>query len=365
MIMLAFTELKRSFELHQEEYEEAALRVLRSGWYVLGEELKAFENSFANYIGRSYGVGVNSGQDALILAVRALGIGAGDEVITQANAYIASVLGITENGATPVFVEPDECYGIDAARIEAAITPRTKAILPVHLYGQPCDMEAIREIADRRHLYVIEDCAQCHGSTVRGRKAGSFADIACFSFYPTKPLGAFGDAGMCLTDDAELAEKLRMLRFYGSRVKYVSEITGVNTRMDELQAAILSVGLRHIDEGIKARRRIAERYLTEINNPMIALPTIREGCTHVWHIFAIRCAERDRLQKHLEEHGVQTQIHYPVPPHLAPCYAFLGHKAGDFPLTERYADEELSLPIYYGMTEDETQLVIEAVNCFA
>ena len=362
---VVFTELQRGFMLHQKEYEEAALRVLRSGWYVLGDELKSFENCFAQYIGRKNGIGLNSGQDALILALRALGIGPGDEVITQGNAYIASVLGITENGATPVFVEPDVYYGIDAGKIEEAITPKTKAILPVHLYGQPCDLHIIREIADRHHLYLIEDCAQCHGSTINGRKAGSFGDISCFSFYPTKPLGAFGDAGMCLTDSEELAERLRMLRFYGSRVKYVNEITGINSRMDEIQAAILGVGLNYIEEGISARRKIAERYLTEIHNPQILLPRVREGCTHVWHIFAVRCADRDRLCFYLESAGIQTQIHYPIPPHISTCYTFLGYKPGDLPITEQYASEELSLPIFCGMTEDEVQCVIDALNSFS
>ena len=267
-----FTVLSRTFAQHQAEYEAAALRAVRSGWYVLGQELDSFEKAFAAYVGMKHGVGVNSGQDALILAVRALGIGSGDEVITQSNAYIASDLGITENGATPVFVEPDAFFGMDPDRIEAAITPKTKAILPVHLYGQICDMERIRAIADRHKLYVIEDCAQCHGSTIHGRMSGTFSDIACFSFYPTKPLGAFGDAGMALTNDDALDEKLRMLRFYGSKVKYINEITGINTRMDEIQAAILGVGLAHLDEGNRRRAEIAAMYQEGVHNPCITLP---------------------------------------------------------------------------------------------
>ena len=357
-----FSILKRSFALHQEEYEKAALRVLRSGWYVLGQELESFEKSFAEYIGMQYAVGVNSGQDALILAVRALGIGPGDEVVTQGNAYIASVLGITENGARPVFVEPDAYFGMDPEKLEAAITPRTKAILPVHLYGQICDMEKIKAIAERHGLFVIEDCAQCHGSKLHGRMAGAFSDISCFSFYPTKPLGAFGDAGLCLTTSAALDEKLRMLRFYGSRKKYVNEITGVNSRMDELQAAMLSVGLRYLDETNRMRQAIARRYLDGITNPLVKLPETREGCEHMYHIFALRCERRDELQAYLAENGVQTQIHYPIPPHLSPCYAELGMKKGDLPLTERCADQELSLPIYAGMPEDEQQYVIDTIN---
>ena len=357
-----FSVLRRCFALHQAEYEEASLRTLRSGWYVLGQELESFENSFARYIGMEHGVGVNSGQDALILAFRALGIGPGDEVITQGNAYIASVFGITENGATPVFVEPDEYFGLDPEKIEAAITPRTKAILPVHLYGQICDMEKIKEIADRHGLYVVEDCAQCHGSTIHGRKAGTFGDISCFSFYPTKPLGALGDAGICLTNSDALDEKLRMLRFYGSRKKYVSEITGVNTRMDEIQAANLSVGLKHLDETNRMRQAIAQKYLDGIRSHKVLLPATREGCEHVYHIFALLCEQRDELAAFLAENGVQTQIHYPIPPHLAPCYASMGMHKGELPITERYADGELSLPIYAGMPEDEVQYVIDTIN---
>lgn len=359
-----FSVLQRSFALHQDEYEKAALRALRSGWYVLGKELESFERAFSSYIGMEYGVGVNSGQDSLILAVRALGIGPGDEVIVQANAYIASVLGITENGATPIFVESDPYFGVDVEAVERAITPRTKAILPVHLYGQPCDLESLRGIADRHGLYLIEDCAQCHGSTQNGRKAGTFGDVSCFSFYPTKPLGAFGDAGMVLTNDAELAEKLKMLRFYGSRKKYVNEITGINSRMDEIQAAMLSVGLQYLEEGNKVRQAIAGRYLSELHHKDIVLPQTRPGCTHVYHIFAVRTARRDELISYLAEKGVQAQIHYPIPPHLSPCYETLGYKKGDFPLTEQYADEELSIPIYAGMPEAEVDYVIKAINAF-
>lgn len=359
-----FSVLKRTYNQHAEEYEEAALRALRSGWYVLGKELESFENQFSSYIGMKYGVGVNSGQDALILAVRALGIGAGDEVIVQANAYIASVLGITENGATPVFVEPDEFFGMDPSHIEAAITDRTKAIIPVHLYGQICDMEAIYAVAKKHGLYVVEDCAQCHGSSQNGCKAGTFSDISCFSFYPTKPLGALGDAGMCLTNNPEYAEKLRMLRFYGSRKKYVNEITGVNSRMDELQAAILSVGLKHLEEGNAERQRIAGMYLEGINNPNIILPQVRPNCTHVFHIFPILCEHRDSLLDYLSQNGIQAQIHYPVPPHLQECYADLNYKTGSFPVAERFASEEISLPIYAGMPVEELSFVVDTINAF-
>lgn len=359
-----FIDLHRTFDHRSSEYEEAMLDALRSGYYVLGDRLQSFEASFSSYIGKAYGVGVNSGQDALTLAIRALGIGSGDEVIVQANAFIASVLAITENGATPVFVEADEYFGIDCAKIEAAITSRTRAILPVHLYGQACDMEQVGQIAKKHGLFVVEDCAQCHGSTFKDERVGSFGDISCFSFYPTKPLGAFGDGGMCLTDDARLAEALKMLRFYGSREKYVSEIEGVNSRLDEIQASVLSVRLRHLDEDNQYRQRIASRYVNEMLNPAIQLPSLRPGCTHVFHLFPVLCGARDALARHLGKWGVDSAIHYPIPPHLQRCYTWLGYKKGDFPLTEEYADHELSLPIYTGMPDAEVQRVIDAVNSF-
>lgn len=361
---IPFNDLKRAFDKRQVSYEAALVDALCSGYYVLGERLREFESSFARYIGMQYGIGVNSGQDALILAVRALGIGPGDEVIVQANAYIASVLGITENGATPVFVEPDEYFGIDCSRIESAITERTKAILPVHLYGQPCDMERVSQIAKKHGLLVVEDCAQCHGSMQNGVKAGSFSDISCFSFYPTKPLGAFGDGGMCLTNNADLDERLRMLRFYGSREKYVNEIEGVNSRLDELQAACLGVRLRYLDEDNERRQVIARRYRDGISNPSVEIPQIRPGCTHVFHLYPVLCGERDALAHHLAEKGVGTSIHYPIPPHLQKCYARLGYQPGDFPLSEKYADCELSLPVYAEMEDEEVAYVIEAVNSF-
>lgn len=362
--MVEFISLKRQYDLHADEYEEAVLRAMRSGWYILGNELNSFEDSFAEYMGLNYCIGVNSGLDALILAVRALDIGAGDEVIVPANTYIASVLGITENGATPIFVEPDAFFELDASKIEAAITDKTKAILPVHLYGQTCDMEKICAIAEKHGLYIIEDCAQAHGATYSGKLAGTFGTIGCCSFYPTKPLGALGDSGALITGDEKLAEKLRKLRNYGSGKKYVNELMGKNTRMDELQAALLKVGLSHLDEGNAYRRMIAGKYISGINNPLVKLPETREGCEHVWHVFAIQCEMRDALQQHMLDCGVKTLIHYPIPPHLQECYAHLGYKKGDFPISEKYALCELSLPIYVGMPMDEVDCVIEAVNSF-
>lgn len=354
--------LDRQFQMYQQEYEEAALRVLRSGWYILGNEVKQFEEEFAAYTGRKYCVGLNSGLDALIMSVRALGIGEGDEVIVQANTYIATVLGITENGATPVFVEPDEYFNIDAEKIEAVITDRTKAIMVVHLYGQASNMDKIVEIADKYNLQIIEDCAQSHGACFDGKMTGTFGISGCFSFYPTKNLGAFGDAGAIVTDDKEFADKIRMMRNYGSRIKYVNEIEGINSRLDEMQAALLRVKLTHMKELNDERKVLGERYTKGISNHKIMKPEIREGADTVYHQYVIRCAEREKLKKYLEEYGIQTQIHYPIPPHLAECYQYLGHKAGDYPLTEQYANEFLSLPLYTGMTWEEQDYVIEKLN---
>lgn len=291
-------------------------------------------------------------------------IGPGDEVIVPANTYIASVLGVTENGATPVFVEPDEFYCLDADKIEAAITERTKAILPVHLYGQSANMDIICKIAERYGLYLIEDCAQSHGTKYKEQITGTFGNIGCFSFYPTKPLGALGDSGALITNDKKLAEKLFKLRNYGCGVKYVNEITGKNSRMDELQAAVLQVGLFHLDEGNSYRRRIAKRYLNEINNSNVILPVVREGAYHVYHVFALGCEKRDAFQEHMLKNGVKTLIHYPIPPHMQQCYAEMGYKEGDFSISEDYAVNEISLPIYVGMPGEEVSQVIEAVNSF-
>lgn len=356
--------LDRQFQMYQQEYEEAALRVLRSGWYVLGNEVKQFEEEFAGYTGRKYCVGLNSGLDALILSVRALGIGAGDEVIVQANTYIATVLGITENGATPVFVEPDACFNLDASKIEAAITDKTKAIMVVHLYGQASNMAPIVETARKYNLQIIEDCAQSHGARFDGKMTGTFGISGCFSFYPTKNLGAFGDAGAVVTDDGAFADRLRMMRNYGSKVRYYNEIEGLNSRLDEMQAALLRVKLMHLDELNAERRILADCYQKGIKNSKILKPQVREGADSIFHQYVIRCEERQALQNYLEEQDILTQIHYPVPPHLAECYKRLGYQKGDFPLTERYAGEVLSLPIYTGMTREEQDYVIEKLNSF-
>ena len=357
-----FVSLKRNYELYKQEYDEAVARAVNSGWYIMGRELESFEAEFAKYLGVKHCIGVNSGTDALILAVRALGIGEEDEVIVPAGTYIASVLGVTENGATPVYVDSDEFHLIDAERIEAAVTPRTKAILPVHMYGQACNMSAIGDIAKRHELYVVEDCAQCHGSKWGEKLTGTFGDIGCFSFYPTKPLGAFGDAGALVTNDDALADKLRLLRNYGSRKKYHNEIVGVNSRLDEVQAAVLKVGLSHLDEMNKARCEIADIYLNGITNSLIEKPKVSSLATHVFHLFPVLANSRDSFAAYLNEKGIGTQIHYPVPPYIAECYREQGHKPGEFPEALRVAEHEVSLPIYAAMTKEEAEYVVQVIN---
>lgn len=359
-----FNQLDRGYRKYKEEYDQAALETLASGWYILGEKLEKFEKEFAAFVGSKYCVGMNSGMDALILAFRALGIGPGDEVIVPANTYIASVLGITENGATPVLVEPDEYYNLDADRIEEHITENTKAILVVHFYGQAANMTKIKELADKYNLYIVEDTAQSHGAHFDGVMTGAWGDIACFSFYPTKNIGAFGDSGAVVTNNDELHEKMKMLRNYGSKVKYHNEMLGINTRLDEIQAALLSVKLSHYDELRREREMIAKTYLSGINNEHLELPTIREKAEHVWHLFVVKTKYRDQLQNYLTEEGIDTQIHYPIPPHLSKAYEYLGYKEGDLPITEEYAKTILSLPLYEGMTIEEIEYVIEKVNKF-
>lgn len=357
-----FSVLKRNFDLHKEEYEAAALRALNSGWYILGKEMEAFEAQFANYLGRRHCVGVNSGTDALILAFRALGIGPGDEVIVPANTYIASVLGVTENGGTPVFVDSDAYMNMDAGKIEQKITDKTRAILVVHLYGQPSEMDQVMAVARKHNLPVVEDCAQCHGSRYHGKLTGTFGDIACFSFYPTKPLGALGDAGALVVDDDALADRLCLLRNYGSRVKYHNEIQGVNSRMDEVQAAVLQVGLKYLEEENAMRQEIARRYLEGICCDQVSFQPRRENTTHVYHLFPILVEKREAFQAYLAEHGVFTQIHYPIPPYVAECYNDWNYSWEDFPNAARAARQEVSLPIYAGMPDEEVQYVIDTIN---
>ena len=356
--------LDRSFQLHQNEFEEAALRVLRSGWYVLGNEVLEFEKEFANYLGTKYCVGLASGLDALWIAFRLLKIGKGDEVIVQANTYIASVMGITINNAIPVFIEPDKYYNLDTSKIEAAITDKTKAILPVHLYGQASDMETIMRIARKYGLYVIEDCAQSHGAKQNGKMMGTFGDVGCFSFYPSKNLGAFGDAGAVAVNSSKLAEDFRVFRNYGSEKRYYNRVVGTNSRLDEIQAAFLRTRLKHLDEANNERAKICDRYMNEIKTNVLTLPEIRIGCETVWHQFVVRVKNRNKFINYLELNSIGSLIHYPIPPHLSEAYANLGNKIGDFPITENYADTVLSLPLYNGMTVKEQDYIIHVINSY-
>lgn len=341
-------------------------RVFTRSWYIEGQEDAAFEKAFSAFCGTKYCIGVGNGLDALMLILKALDIGEGDEVIVPSNTYIATALAVTYVGAKPVFVEPEmETFNIDPSRIEAAVTARTKAIMPVHLYGRACDMDPIMSIAAKYSLRIIEDCAQAHGATYKGRKVGTFGDAAGFSFYPGKNLGALGDAGAVVTDNEDIAVKVRALGNYGSDYKYHHIYKGNNSRLDELQAAFLSAKLPHLERMNAARRQIADRYLAEIKNPAVILPVVSEGYVPVWHIFGIRCSRRDELEKHLAGQGIMTNKHYPIPMHLQECYRDLGFSEGDFPIAEEISRTELSLPMFYGMTDAEVQAVISAVNDFA
>ena len=347
------------------ELNEAFERVFARSWYIEGSEDEAFEKSFAEFCGVQYCVGVGNGLDALMLILKALGIGESDEVIVPSNTYIATALAATYVGAVPVFVEPDiRTFNIDPDLLEQAVTSKTKAIIPVHLYGQACDMDPIMRIAREKGLYVVEDCAQAHGATYKGKKVGSFGDAAGFSFYPGKNLGALGDAGAVVTDNRELAEKVRVLGNYGSDYKYHHIYKGNNSRLDELQAAFLAAKLPHLERMNEERRRIARRYSEGIKNPKVITPFVPDDCVPVWHIYGIRCAERDALEKALNEKGIGTNKHYPIPMHLQECYKDLKIHKGALPVSEEISATELSIPMYYGLTDEEIDYIIDAINCF-
>ena len=326
--------MDRGFYRYQEEFEQKALEVLRSGWYVLGKEVSSFEEEFAAYTGGDYCVGLASGLDA-------------------------SVMGITINGATPVFVEPDEYFGINVKELEGKITDKTKAILVVHLYGIATPMDEIVSLCEKYHLKLVEDCAQSHGARYNGRMTGTFGDVGCFSFYPSKNLGAFGDGGAVVVKDEALAKEFKVFR-----KRYYNKVVGTNSRLDEIQAGLLRIRLSHMEELTQEKKEIASRYTEGIHNPRIKLPQIPEGSTCVYHQYVIRCEERDRLIEYLNEKEIGTIIHYPIPPHLAEAYWYLGHHEGDFPITEHLAKTVLSIPMYNGMTEDEQNMVIDALNRF-
>ena len=366
--MIKFLDLQKTNLSHQEEIEQKLLEVFRSGWYLLGSQVKSFENNLVTYIGAKNAIGVANGLDALILIFRSyieLGImKAGDEVIVPANTYIASILALSDNGLIPVLVEPDErTYNIDIDRIEAAITAKTKAILIVHLYGQVIFSDGLKDLAQKYQLKIVEDNAQAIGAEWNGIKTGNLGDAAGFSFYPGKNLGALGDAGAVTTNDGELAKTIRALANYGSEQKYVNNYKGLNSRLDELQAGVLDVKLQYIDQENDARRKIAVRYLNEIKSEKILLPQIPSNPNeHVWHLFVVRTKEREKLQQYLQENGVQTLIHYPIPPHKQKAYQELNNLS--FPITEQIHEEVLSLPISPVMEEYEISEVINIVNGF-
>ncbi len=363
---IPFLDLKATYLELKDEFDSAYRRVMESGWYVLSQEVEAFEAEFASYCAANYCIGVGNGLDALHLILRAMGVGSGDEVIVPANTYIATWLAVTHTGATPVPVEPDEkTYNINPALIEAAITSRTKVILPVHLYGLPADMDAINTIANVHNLKVIEDAAQAHGARYKGKRVGSLGDAAGFSFYPGKNLGAIGDGGAVTTNDDELAEKIRVLRNYGSQVKYEHIVPGYNSRLDELQAAFLRVKLKKLDEWTMRRREIASQYLTALEGiPGLSLPQVADWAEHVWHLLVICHPNRNKLQRYLKTTGIETLIHYPTPPHLSKTYDFMGWKVGDIPISERQADKVLSLPIGPHLTMKEVDKIVCAINNF-
>lgn len=341
-------------------------KVYDSNWYILGKGVEAFEENYARYCGSGHCIGVANGLDAIHLSLKCLGIGPGDEVIVPSNTYIATVLAVTYVGATPVFVEPDErTYNIDAKKIESALSSKTRAIIPVHLYGQTCDMEGIGAICKKHGIKMVEDNAQSQGALFNGLKAGSFGDFAATSFYPGKNLGALGDAGAVTTNSPELAQKLRVLRNYGSEKKYFNEVIGFNSRLDEMQASILSVKLEFLDQWNVERRKIASRYTEKLKDlKELTLPFTDPRAEHVFHQYIIRTSRRDELQKYLANEGVETLIHYPIPPHLQAAYSSLGYKEGSFPIAERLAKEVLSLPIYIGISDEAIDRVASVIRNF-
>lgn len=359
--MIKFLDLHQINERFRPEIDARFKQVLDNGWYILGRQNESFEKHFAAYLGVKHAIGVANGLDALNLIIKAYGFGPGDEIIVPANTYIASILAVSENGCTPVLVEPDPATcNINPALIEAAVTPQTKAIMAVHLYGQAVQMEKIWELANKYNLKVIEDAAQAHGAEYQGRKTGNLGDAAGFSFYPGKNLGCLGDGGAVTTNDDALADRLRALRNYGSRQKYVHLYKGINSRLDELQAAVLDVKLPHLDADNARRSKIARYYRENIKNPLITLPQTYDEKAHVWHIFAVRTPNRAALQKYLADNGIETNIHYPTPPHKQGAYAEWANKS--YPVSERLHQEVISLPISPVMTDEEVQYVTDKVN---
>lgn len=358
-----FLDLKKVNKLYEDKFSQCFQEVFQSGWYIQGSQLEAFEGQFADYLQVKHCVGVGNGLDALKLILLAYGIGPGDEVLVPANTFIATWLAVTQCGATPVPVEPDRLtYNIDASKVEAAITPRTAAIIPVHLYGLPADMDPINNIAKKYGLFVIEDAAQSQGANYKGKPTGGLGHAAATSFYPGKNLGALGDGGAVLTNDTTIANKVRELRNYGSVIKYEHSIIGFNSRLDELQAAFLGIKLKDLDRCNDRRRDIAKLYSEKIKNNKVAVPNVPDWAEPVWHLYVVRSDVRDLLQKHLINLGIQTLVHYPTPPHKQACYSLFEQQS--FPITEQQASEVLSLPISPIMSDAEVEYVIECINSF-
>lgn len=358
-----FLDLHAPYTELREEIDGAIKRVLESGWYVLGEEVEAFEQEFAAYCQAQRCVGVANGLDALHLALLALGVGPGDEVIVPTNTYIATWLAVSQCGAIPVPVEPNiDTYNIDPWQIEAVVTLHTKVIIPVHLYGQPADMDPILSVARKHGLKVLEDGAQAHGARYKGKRLGAHGDVVAWSFYPGKNLGAFGDGGAITTDDPEIADRIRVLRNYGSRVKYTNEVRGFNSRLDPLQAAVLRVKLKSLDSWNEIRCRFADQYLIGLSNIGLLVPFVPDWADPVWHLFVVRSPRRDHLQQQLRQMGISTLIHYPIPPHFQKAYADLGFKKGTFPISERLHEQVLSLPICPHISADQIRFVVNALK---
>lgn len=363
---IPFLDLQPAYRAAQPAIDAALLRVAGSGWFLLGDELKAFERDYAASVGAADCAGVANGLDALALALQALGVGPGDEVVVPSNTYIATWLAVSQCGATPVPVEPDpHTYNLDPARLEAAITPRTRVLLPVHLYGLPADMDAIHAVAAKHGLKVLDDCAQAHAAGYKGRAVGSLADLSAWSFYPGKNLGAMGDGGAVTGSDAALMNQVRVLRNYGSKVKYHNEVKGRNSRLDEIQAAVLAAKLPLLQAQTQERRRLAALLLDGLHGAPLQLPVAPAGLEPAWHVFVVQHEARDRLQAELAKQGIGTLIHYPVPPHLQPAYAELGFGAGDFPISEAMHRRVLSLPLWPGMSDAQVERVVRAVRAAA
>lgn len=361
-ISVPFLDVGATYRQIKQEIDEAVSRTLSSGWYLLGNELRAFEEEFAQYVGTKHCIGVANGLDALTLSLRAMDIGPGDEVIVPANTYIATWLAVSQVQAIPIPVEPDPLtYNINPEHIEMAISPKTKAILPVHLYGQPARMDPIIALAKKYHLYILEDSAQAHGAKYKGQRVGGLGTASGWSFYPGKNLGAFGDGGAVTTNDDFIAEKVRMLRNYGSKIKYVNDVQGVNSRLDELQAAVLRVKLKHLDTWNKRRADIAKKYREQITNKHIKQPIVPDWADPVWHLFVVRHSCRDLLKKRLSDNGIETIIHYPIPPHKQKAY-FSSNLSNAFPLTNQLSEEILSLPIGPHLREEQCQHLIDTLN---